>query len=500
MIKSVQLFILAILFFCGPLAAQDASTPPPQPKAGAAVDPDTTRIADSERNNAEARYKADIAEMRADILESQTNWFEILTSSMIALFGTLITVVVLILAWRLDKTARAEIAAAKRDMDAQVKEAEQLVEQAKEKVGVIDGHLKSAEELMRGKPFGEPPKDPLVRKALADLAADAEKKPKAQRNLDDYRALVIDAFIKQNWSKMESRATAMAYLFEDEADDEAMIFALSQKGYALGQLNRHEDAIAAYDDVITRYGGRNAPALQKVVAMALVNKGAGLNKLNRHEDAMAAYDDVIARYGGSDTPALQETVAMAMFNKGGRLGTLNRHEDAMAAYDDVIARYEGSDDPALQEQVAMALVNKGGCLGTLNRHEDAIAAFDDVIARYGGSDTPALQEKVAGALVNRGLNLFTLNRHEDAVAAFDDVIARYGGSDDSALQEKVARAVFNKACSYALTKDVQRCIETLELWAERSGGMDMEAIKNDQDFDGIRNRKAFKAFLVKHGA
>jgi tetratricopeptide (TPR) repeat protein len=414
MIKSVQLFILAILFFCGPLAAQDASTPPPQPKAGAAVDPDTTRIADSERNNAEARYKADIAEMRADILESQTNWFEILTSSMIALFGTLITVVVLILAWRLDKTARAEIAAAKRDMDAQVKEAEQLVEQAKEKVGVIDGHLKSAEELMRGKPFGEPPKDPLVRKALADLAADAEKKPKAQRNLDDYRALVIDAFIKQNWSKMESRATAMAYLFEDEADDEAMIFALSQKGYALGQLNRHEDAIAAYDDVITRYGGRNAPALQKVVAMALVNKGAGLNKLNRHEDAMAAYDDVIARYGGSDTPALQE--------------------------------------------------------------------------------------KVAGALVNRGLNLFTLNRHEDAVAAFDDVIARYGGSDDSALQEKVARAVFNKACSYALTKDVQRCIETLELWAERSGGMDMEAIKNDQDFDGIRNRKAFKAFLVKHGA
>ena len=82
-------------------------------------DPDTTKIADLERNNLEARYKEDIAEIKADVLKAQTSWFEVLTSSMIALFGVLITVVVLILAWRLDKTARAEIAAAKRDMDAQ---------------------------------------------------------------------------------------------------------------------------------------------------------------------------------------------------------------------------------------------------------------------------------------------------------------------------------------------------------------------------------------------
>ena len=121
MIKSVQLLILATLFHCAPLAAQGATTPSPQLKAGAMVvpDPDTTKIADLERNNLEARYKEDIAEIKADVLKAQTSWFEVLTSSMIALFGVLITVVVLILAWRLDKTARAEIAAAKRDMDAQ---------------------------------------------------------------------------------------------------------------------------------------------------------------------------------------------------------------------------------------------------------------------------------------------------------------------------------------------------------------------------------------------
>ena len=458
--------------------------------------PDTTRIAELERNNAEARYKADIAEMKADILESQTNWFEILTS----LFGTLITVVVLILAWRLDKTAKAEIAAAKRVMDAQVKEAEQLGDQAREAIAEIEKHKKTAEELTRGQPIDEPPQDPKILKALADLATDAEKKPRNQRSLDDYRALVIDALIKQNWSKMESRATAMAYLFEDEADDAAMMFALFRKAYALGKLNRHEDAIAAYDDVIARFGESDDPDLQEQVAIALFNKGADLGALNRHEDAIAAYDDVIARYGGSDAPALKEQVAMALFNKGAHLGALNRHEDAIAAYDDVITRYYGSDTSGLQEVVAKALFNKGLRLVILNRYEDAITAYDDIIARFGGSDAPALQEQVAKALYNKGGSLDTLNRHEDAIATHDDMIARFAGSDDLALQERVAMSLFNKARSYALTNDVQRCIETLELWAERRGGLNMEAIKNYQDFDGIRNRKAFKAFLAKHGA
>jgi tetratricopeptide (TPR) repeat protein len=416
MIKSVQLFILASLLFCGPLAAQGVSTPPPQPKAGATVapNPDTTRIAELERDNAEARYKADIAEMKADILAAQTNWFEILTSSMIGLFGVLITVVVLGLAWKLDKTARSEIAMAKQDMDAQVKEAGKLVKQAREAVAEIEKHKKTAEEWMRGKRIDELLENLEDRKALADLAASAEKKPRNQLSLDDYRALVFDAFSKQNWSQVISWATAMAYVFEDEADDAAMMFTLSQKAYALGELNRHEDAIAAYDDCIARYGG--------------------------------------------------------------------------------------SEDPYLQEQVANALVHKGFNLVTLNRHEDAIAAYDDVIARYGGSEDPDLQEQVASALFNKGVGLNKLNRHEDAITAYGVVIAQYGGSNDPALQKDVANALFNKACSYALTKDEQRCIETLELWAERRGGMDMEAIKNEPDFDGIRNREAFKAFLTKHGA
>jgi tetratricopeptide (TPR) repeat protein len=388
MIRFTHLFILALLF-CGaavPLSSPAISAPLNQAEQAAK----DTRAADTikqlERGNVEARYQKDIAEMKAEVLQSQTSWFEILTSLMIGLFGVLITIVVLVLAWRLDKTARAEITAAKRDMDAQVNAIILLTEQAKEKVGVIDRHLKSAGELMRGTPIGETPKDPIVRKAMAEIAAQAEKKPRSQRTADDYRALVIDAAIKSDWTKMESIASVMVYLFEGETGDETTAFALFNKAYALGELDRREDAVAAYDDFVTRFGGSDNHDLLKHVVTAMVNKGANLSTLNRHEDATAAYDVVIARFDNSDNPDLLEKVAMAMVNKGIDLGTLNRHEDAVAACDNVIARFGDSNYAAVVEQVANALFNRACAFGMLDKAQKCVDSLQAWMQKRGSID------------------------------------------------------------------------------------------------------------------
>jgi len=85
--------------------------------------------------------------------------------------------------------------------------------------------------------------------------------------------------------------------------------------------------------------------------MALFNKGVRLGALDRSEDAIAVYDDLIARFGTATEPALRERVAMALFNKGVRLGALDRSEDAIAVYDDLIARFGTATEPALREQV-----------------------------------------------------------------------------------------------------------------------------------------------------
>ena len=59
------------------------------------------------------------------------------------------------------------------------------------------------------------------------------------------------------------------------------------------------------------------PVLLKSVATgAFVSKGVILRGLNRPEEALVAYDEVVYRFGDSDTPVLLKSVATALVFKG----------------------------------------------------------------------------------------------------------------------------------------------------------------------------------------
>ena len=71
----------------------------------------------------------------------------------------------------------------------------------------------------------------------------------------------------------------------------------------LNDHTRAEDAVAACDEIVRRFGDSEIPGVSMWVAKALVNRGAALSKLNRPEDALAAWDEVVSRFGESQTPA-----------------------------------------------------------------------------------------------------------------------------------------------------------------------------------------------------
>jgi len=62
------------------------------------------------------------------------------------------------------------------------------------------------------------------------------------------------------------------------------------------------------------------PALREWVAKALVNKGITLGRLNRSEEEIRVYDDVVRRFGDAPEPALREQVAKALRLKAVILG------------------------------------------------------------------------------------------------------------------------------------------------------------------------------------
>jgi len=221
--------------------------------------------------------------------------------------------------------------------------------------------------------------------------------------------------------------------------------ALFNKGHALESLDRHEEAIAIYDELILCFGEADDPALREGVSKGLHNKGVALDKLKRVEEAIGVYDDMVRLFSKADDAALRKQVAHALLHKGLDLGRLKRGEEAIAVYDELIRRFGEAIDPTLGTYVANALFNKGFNLDELKRIEEAIAVYDDLIRRFGEAGDPALREGVARGLLKKGVDLGQLGRIEEAIAVFDDLIRRFGEADDPALREHVACGLCRKS-------------------------------------------------------
>jgi tetratricopeptide (TPR) repeat protein len=155
----------------------------------------------------------------------------------------------------------------------------------------------------------------------------------------------------------------------------------ADEGKRLGNLGRHEEALAAFDQAV---------ALDPSYARAHYNRGHALHNLGRHEEALAAADRAIA---------LDPNLAAAHNNRGIALGNLGRHEEALTAYGRAIA---------LDPDDARAHNNRGVDLASLGRYEEALVAFDRAIA---------LDPNDARAHNSRGNALENLGRHEEARTA-----------------------------------------------------------------------------------
>ena len=220
--------------------------------------------------------------------------------------------------------------------------------------------------------------------------------------------------------------------------------ALFNKGVTHGRRGEPDAGLAAYDDLLARFGASELPGLQVPVARALFNKALTLGRRGEPDAELAAYDDLLARFGASELPDLQGQAARALLNKGVTLGQRGEPDAELAAYDDLLARFGASELPDLQGQAARALLNKGVTLGRRGELDAGLAAYDDLLARFGASELPDLQGRAARALFNKALTLGQRGEPDAELAAYDDLLARFGASELPDLQVQAARALFNK--------------------------------------------------------
>jgi protein O-GlcNAc transferase len=206
------------------------------------------------------------------------------------------------------------------------------------------------------------------------------------------------------------------------------VIALNNRGVALEQLNRLDEALTSLDSAL---------AIKPDYADACYNRGIVLLKMQRFDEAVASYDHALA---------IRPDYAEALSNRGIAMMELNLLDGALASFDRALA---------IKADYADASYNRGIVLMKLERPTEALASFDAALA---------IKTDYAEAFSNRGAALQALKRHEEALAVFERVLA-VNPDHPHALSALATSAL--EACDWRLT---ERVAPLLRRWIVEQGG------------------------------
>ncbi|HEY6346349.1 MAG TPA: tetratricopeptide repeat protein [Bryobacteraceae bacterium] len=312
---------------------------------------------------------------------------------------------------------------------------------------------------------------PLIREALSERSGDG---------LDFAR--IHNVFLgagNEEWNQTQFRPALALYTLSERAAREVdgraeFAVAVMNRGLALWNLGRLEEAIAAHDESIVLYRElaekERRPELRNNLARAIMNRSNTLKDLGRLEEAVAAYDESIAilheLVEKEHRREPRNDLAVSIMNRGNALKDLDRPEAALAAFDDSIDIYrelvEKEHRLELRSGLAMAIMNRGNALLRLGRLEEAVAAYNESIALrrelVEKEHRRELRNDLAMAIMNRGVALMNLGRLEEAIAAYAESIA-------------VSRALVEKERRQELRSNLALALYNLALAREKRGAI-----------------------------
>ncbi|MFW2591335.1 tetratricopeptide repeat protein [Aliarcobacter butzleri] len=255
-------------------------------------------------------------------IETQDKLINIISIS-IALFGVLITGIVIFFAFKFEKIAKGE---AKEESK---KEVENWIKENKNRI--LEPIINEGNNLLKN-----------IRKEADLLLQDYQSTMKKHNLKDELDSKEKDILEKVN-ILLESKETEN-YTFNDW-HSKFLDYFYKDKFY---------DALKAIDNAI------KIATNEIEISFSLYNKGLTLGKMDgKEEKAIKIYDELIERFKDSKDNNILEQVANALYNKGVKLGRMDgKEEKAIKVYDELVEKFKNSKDNNILEIVAITLLNK----------------------------------------------------------------------------------------------------------------------------------------------
>ena len=289
-----------------------------------------------------------------------------------------------------------------------------LVEDAIQSPAVRDGFLSALRDI------------PAIRETfpkVADRIEEAEAGELVERALRCFKidtpvaAIPLCEKVVRRFGDVKGRSSSVAV-------------ALAIKGWAHKRLENRFEQIAAYDDLVGRFLGDDAPILRHATCAALAEKVQALGEAGLFEDALETFSDLTDRFGEDDLAEVRAGVAEALVSKGWVCARMGKNKEAITAYDQVLSRY-GSDGTAFSRAAAMALTGKAALAARVGDAELALATLIVFVERVRGSDDAWTRYWLSAALAYKADLQGQLNRPDEAISTIEDLTSGFSDMLDS---------------------------------------------------------------------
>lgn len=250
--------------------------------------------------------------------------------------------------------------------------------------------------------------------------------------------------------------------------------ALVNRGVALSNQGRRQEAIDSYDLAMLYFDSYNEPMLISSLGRALLNKAALLQALGRPADALPVYEAVLRKAGQARPSPLLDLIGQAQIGSGRVLLRLQRYDEAIASFDRTINQLGSSPRSELRELAAQAASAKASAYRLQQSRADVMKALDNFDAELQAERAKSEPERsrgLASKQLLRATTYLVLGMHDEAITAFGAVDADFGTSQDSIVRGFAARALQGKALAQQSQGNNSAAALTMRLLIERHKDM-----------------------------
>ncbi len=243
-------------------------------------------------------------------------------------------------------------------------------------------------------------------------------------------------------------------------------YALMGEATALTSLNKHEEVISIYKEIIAEFADNKNEVISKFLAFAYYNQALIYAKQKNYKKERDTYNKLLVKYIDDISPELEIVLVKSFLNKAICICELKDENRALEVYRELVVNFQKSTNNDVLVNVAQALYNMALIYGKNNNHEESIKIYDELISKFNQNENQYILELYVKSLVNKASRLKDLNKNIEAINIYNEVIEKFEAYTGTILNQ-VAIALHNKTIILSQLQDEKELLKTCDFIIER---------------------------------